>query len=122
MKTFWQTSSMFSPIVVRLLARHARGKPLTDLEIAQRSGLTPHQVLVISQNTTWTGVDLPTMQKFLKGCNLDFCDRRQMKRVTVYIREQVRLTSLNRSNYRYLRRSPDWKNFYEPLMRRLSNL
>jgi hypothetical protein len=119
MRTFYELSDIYCPLVVRLLARQRNGPPLSTLEIATRSGLTPHQVEALSWSTNWRGVDLDTMRRFLTGCGVNFCSRKDMKRVTEYIRVQVKLAKMNRSNYRYLRRSPDWKSLYEPMFLRL---
>lgn len=117
MRNFYELSKKFPPIAVRLLARHPRGAPLTDLEIATKGGLTTHQVSTISWSTSWSGIDIFTMERFLKGSNFDFCNYRQVRRVAVYIREQHILQKLNRSTYRYLRHSPDWKSVYEPMIK-----
>lgn len=122
MITFWKRAQAFPPILVRLLAKHKQhgygGKPLTDAEIADASGLTQIQVAAISQGTNWTGIDLPTMRQFLTGCRLDFCDRVAMKRATEYCRVQARLAKQNRTTWTYLRISPLWKTLYAPMIQR----
>ena len=122
MITFWQRSKNYTPLLVRLLAKNTArsdcARPLTDHEIALRGGLQPFQVQSISWNTDWHGIDLPTMQRFLVGCGIDFCNRRQMNRVDTYCRRQITLARLNRPNWCYLRRSPLWKTLYAPMMKR----
>lgn len=113
--SFWMHSNRFPPILVRLLARHQHGAPLSETEIAEASGLQPWQVSALSMNTTWAGVDLPTMQKFLKGCRMDFCDSAQMKRAYAYSRYQVKLGRMNRTTFRHLRRSKAWFSLYHPM-------
>jgi len=112
MTTFWKQCERYSPILVRLLARHPHGKPLTDEEIAVRSGntLTPLQVADLSQRATWGSVDVLTMRRYLTACGVDFCNRKQMKRIDAYLR--------SKPNFKYLRTSPAWNSFYLPLMLR----
>lgn len=107
--TFWQRSKLFSPALIRLLARSKRyGAPISAVEIAQRSGL--HRVMVegISQNCDWESIDLPTMQLFTQACHFDFCATADMRRAEDYLRRKP--------SFRHLRTSPDWKSFYLPLM------
>jgi hypothetical protein len=40
-----------------------------------------------------------------------------MHAVQIYIQEQIRLGHSARSNWTYLRRSPEWKTLYAPMMR-----
>lgn len=106
--TFWQRSSRIPPILVRMLARRRHGPPLTDTEIATASGLAPSQVFAIAQCTDWTGIDVPTMRRFLQACGVDFEDRKQMVRIDAYLRA--------RPSWQYLRTSPLWRSYFEPLM------
>jgi hypothetical protein len=115
--TFWIKAERYPPILCRLLARHTRGKPLTTEEITQRSGLPRMAVLTLSFSATWAGTDLPTMRKFLQGCGIDFCNRTQFKRRENYLALQARLAGKNCRNWAYLRASPEWGTFYEPMMR-----
>lgn len=110
-------ATLFPPVLVRLLARVPNGKPLSDVDIAIRADLTPAQVLAISWSTTWHGIGLPTMRKFVTGCGVDFCSAPRMHAVQIYIQEQIRLGHSARSNWTYLRRSPEWKTLYAPMMR-----
>lgn len=109
--TVWTRADRLPPILIRLLARRRSGPPLSDLEIAERSGLPLFTVATLSQCTSWEGVDLPTMRKFLAGCGLDFTQYRVWNRVMAYLKSPV-------GNFKYLRTHPLWKTHYEPLMLR----
>lgn len=108
--TFWSRAASLPPILVRLLARRRHGPPLTDAEIAQASGLSVHQVFILSQCTSWEGIDLPTMRKFLIGCEADFENSQHMDRIDYYLRAKPAPT------WKFLRKSPSWNSFYKPLM------
>lgn len=110
--TFWIKSKDFCPAIVRCLARHPRGDALTAAEIAQRSGLSVELINAISQQTSWHGIDLPTMQKYLVGCGLDFENRRQMKRANAYRGRPI--------TWRHLKRLPDWSSFWVPLIKKIA--
>lgn len=108
--SFWTRAETIPPILVRLLARRRHGPPLTDAEISAASGLSVAQVFAISQCTDWSGIDLPTMRKFLVACEVDFESFTQMKRVDSYL--------ASNPTWQALRKSPQWKPYFEPLMRR----
>lgn len=108
--SFWTKAEEFPPILVRLLARRRHGPPLTDEEISRASGIPIYQVFLISQSLDWKGIDIPTMRAFLQACGLDFEDWRQMDRVKRY--------GHSRPTWQYLRKSPLWKPYFEPLMNR----
>lgn len=120
--TFWDKALRYPPVLVRLLARHRRGQPLSELEISQRSGLPVHQIHILSQCKGWESVDLLTMQAFLRGCGFDLEKRGDLKRANAYIAEQAKLAARRRANWRYLRVHPDWHTLFEPLMRRYLGL
>lgn len=109
-ETFWTRVNRFSPILCRLLARHPYGPPLTEAEIAQRSGLAPYQILTLSALPSWHGVDLFTMKRFTEACGLDFTSSKTCKRIEVYLK--------GRPTFKYLRRSPHWDSFYRPMIER----
>lgn len=114
---FTDYARRFPPILVRLLANHPkkhvpRSAPLTDEEIAQASGLSAAHVYYLSHATDWKGIDFPTMIAFIRGCNVDFENAKQMKRVSSYLRIKPRPT------WQTLRKSPLWKPFFDPLIRR----
>lgn len=112
---FWQTSQLVPPIVARLMAKSPAGI-LTDSQIALVSGLSNDEVFLMSHKTTWDGIDIPTMKRFLMGCGVDFCNRRQVGRVKQYLRSLS--STRRRTNWKYLRTSPEWKRRYEPLLLR----
>jgi hypothetical protein len=106
------TLPQYPPILCRLLARHKRGAPFTVQHIAEHGGLTEVEVLLISQRTDWGGIDVFTMRRFLRGCGIDFCSRTCMHRLHCYLRSNP--------NWAYLRRSPDWLSYYNPLLQTYS--
>jgi len=110
--TFWERAQVFPPILCRLLAREQRGghpAALTDADLSNKSGLTMYQVSTISQLLSWDEVELSAMHRFVQACGLDFCDPKEMKRLTMYMR---------RGRMRYLRKHPLWNNQFEPLLQR----
>lgn len=109
--TFWTRCERFPPVLVRLLARHKHGPPLTDGEIAQASGLPIHQVACISASTDWRGIDLPTARQFTVACGVDFTNAKDMERVESYMRM--------RPTWKYLRKDKAWATFYQPLIHML---
>lgn len=96
-------------MLVRLLARHKGGLPLTTEEIAQRSGgeLSEWDVTVISSCPNWNTVPMGKMRAFLTACDTDFCNRAVMKRKTVYLK--------SKNKFHYLQRSPEWVGILRPL-------
>lgn len=109
---FWSRIERFPPILVRLLARtKPRGPALTTTEIAKRSGLTANQVAAISEQVTWNGIDVYEMRAFLNGCNLNFVsDPASLDRIYSYLRK--------RPTWKFLRVHPQWREVFEPLLRR----
>lgn len=108
--TFWERADNLPPILVRLLARKAHGRPLALHEIAEASRLPIIEVYYLSESTSWDGVPVNKMRSFLSACGCDFCDPKQMRRVDGYVQ--------SKPTWQYLRKSPDWRAYYEPLMRR----
>ncbi len=104
---FWARARRFPPILVRLLAHDERGWPMSDDQIAARSGLSLFTVQIISQALDWSCCDVVTMQKYLVACNRDLEDRHQRHRAYQF---------LERPTWQRLRRSPQWKSLYEPLL------
>lgn len=66
-----------------------------------------YTICSVSHQTTWDRIDLEVMRRFLQGCQLDFCEREQMNRMTMY---------LANGRMSYLRRSPHWKSVFKPLL------
>ncbi len=105
---FWTRLNRYPPVLCRLLAREKRGRPLTTVEIAERSGLPPAKVEAISASVSWEGVEALEMMRFIQACGCDFDAQKDMRRVEDYLRKRPKFT--------YLRRSPQWKNYYYPLV------
>jgi hypothetical protein len=122
---FFQRTQSFPPILLRLLARHKGGKPLTTHEIADRSGtgigtdvcsintdvcnrLSPLEVMEFSKQTSWKGIGALEMFAFMRGCNLMLDDTATMRRTLDYLRKNP--------NFEYLRANPDWDSYYRPLL------
>lgn len=115
---FFERAKRFPPVLCRLLARRRHGSPLTTVEIAAASGLKPFVVEALSDATDWTGVDIFVLQKFTRGCGIDFTDGHSMKRKTVYLRGKVQNGRRVPPSFAYLRRSPNWSSYYQPMVRR----
>lgn len=111
-KTFWQRAEQLPPCLVRLLARHPHGKPLTDKEISHRMGWENVicAVRFLAEKTDWEGITLDSMRLFLQACNVDFENVVQMKRVDSYLRSKPSFT--------YLRKSPEWSTKWAPMLQR----
>jgi hypothetical protein len=114
---FWSRFDTFCPLFLRILARHPRGKPLTTLEIAERSGLSPAQIEAISWQTDWRGIDLPTIRAYMAGVGIDLMSRSDVRRIRMYLRTSTR--DPNRK-FPYLRRSDLWKTTYLPMLNKLA--
>ena len=112
--SFWLRAMRYPPCLVRLLARHPHGDPLSDGEIAQRSGLSRYQVGVIASSVSWDEITLGDMRRFLNGCGIDFCDAYCMKKVSVYL-NGVRIGKCKMS--KYLRKARNFKTELEHLIR-----
>ena len=112
---FWERLDRYPPILCRLLARHPRGKAFSSVEIADRSGLSVMQVIAISNQTDWSGVDLPTARRFMLGCSTDLSNRSHCIRMHMYLRLQAKDPS---KRFMFLRKSGEWDSYYLPLLRR----
>lgn len=118
--TFWEKLDAFPPIQCRLLARvKPGGPPKGNAQIAQESGLSVLQVVALSEQTDWAGVDVPTMRRFTRACGVDFENPGSMKRITMYLRGHNRKGYHIAPKFEYLRTSPDWDSFYRPLAEKL---
>lgn len=115
--SFWKKARRFPPFVVRMLARWNYSRVMTDAEVAMESehsgptsesGLSVQLVGVLSSATSWRGIDLPTMQRFLIGCHLDFENAQQMHRINQYLRRNP--------NWKHLKTSPEWNSRWVPLI------
>jgi hypothetical protein len=106
----------FVPILVRLLARDPRGRPLTTAEIAERSGLFPMEIETLSRATSWDGVTIPTYRSFCRACNLDLMNSQQAKRNEVYLNGKLVNGVRQPCLWLFLKRDPAWETYYRPLM------
>lgn len=106
---FYAKSDKIPPILARLLARRKNGPPLSDIEIADRSGLSIIMVHAISQSLTWEDIPIVTMRQFMEACGVDIENPEQFNRVMAYLRKPT---------WKYLRTSPLWKTYYLPLIQR----
>jgi len=112
---FWDRLVRYPPILCRLLARVPRGRPLTDVEIADRGGLSALQVQAIGNQTDWTGIDLPTARRFMVGCDTDLSHRPTVIRIYSYLRNEAKNPA---NRFVYLRKAPNWTAYYRPLLTR----
>jgi hypothetical protein len=109
--TFYDRAAIFSPALVRLLARDGKyGEPLDTLRIQRDcNGLFSHfEIEALSQATSWKGIDIERMQAFTVACGIDLCDSKTMRRVTDYFRKDP--------TFKYLMRSKRWGDYYRPLL------
>jgi hypothetical protein len=115
---FSEYMAIFPPAVCRLLARseNSRGqsvRPLTDREIADRSGLGLDEVRALAWAKSWNNVPAPTMVAFSKACGLDFDDRQTMRK---HLRWLKRMAGRWEIAGHYLRRDPEWETKWQPLI------
>ena len=110
--SFTSTAKKYPPVLCRLLARNRRNA-LSNWEFFQRVTLTAFEIEQISRLTSWDNVPFGTMQKFLKGCGIDFENWRQMGRLNDFIKSQAN----QGSPWRHLRKSREWLSYYEPLLK-----
>lgn len=104
---FWTKATMLPPIMIRLLAKEGP-KPLTTEQIAERSGLSPERITSISWLTTWGGVDIVEMEKFLKACDRDFMNYRSWKAIQNYIKNPA-------ATFKFLQLGEEYEALLKPL-------
>jgi hypothetical protein len=113
---FWEKANTFRPPLVRMMARKGN-RPMTAIEVADASiYLMPATVEAITQSLDWRGIDIHQMQSYLVACNMDFCDigvGGDMRRAENYFKR-----TNGRPQFDHLRRSPEWKTYWKPLMTR----
>lgn len=114
--SFWRRANQFPPYVVRLLARDDKAL-LSNAEIGRRCGVSEFEVASMSREKSWDAIPLGLVRKFLVACRCDFEDHADMKRVTTYLKGKKRNGARIPPQYNYLRQSPEWASFYEPLIR-----
>ncbi len=110
MTSFWKHAEKYPPCLVRLLARHRNGPPLTTTDIVGRSGLDHYTVSAISFSVSWDDIRFGQMEAFLLACDCDFTNRAAMNRKAVYLK-------LPRK-FHYLKRSPEWESVLQHLVAR----
>lgn len=108
----------FPPIVCRLLARPPSAKaksqrPLTDREIAVRSGLRLDQVLSLSWLCTWENVPVDIMLRFSRACGIYLNDYQNIQK---HYRLVSRMAGRWLTGKHYLRRDPAWDVKWKPLV------
>lgn len=109
---FYEKLRTFPPLVCRLLARrlleNGKVRAMTDVELADASGLSTSEVRSLSWKTSWDDVPVDTLQRFSLACGVDFTSRDSMRAHRSYIK--------NSPNFRYLRKHPDWNAVFRPLV------
>ena len=117
MTSFWARCAKYPPVLVRLLARHCKGgRSLSNAEVAERSGrLSAFDVAMISRLKAWNVVELGDMRAFLNGCGIDFCSRKDMKRVENYLAKAKTKHWWAQPDC-YLRKAPHWESELKPLI------
>lgn len=111
LRNIWTKLEIFSPVMVRLLAadrKRGTSWDLSDEEIAERAGMTVKEVQRIYWNKTWDDITLGQMKRFVKACNVDFANPKQMRVHSNFI--------CKRTKGIHLRRSKNHK-LYESLIR-----
>lgn len=121
----------FPPIVCRLLARelHAKGaaqRVLSDDEIAARSGLNLYHVRMLSELHSWDSVPVHDMDRFTKGCGIDFDDHASVRRHRRYMTAKGRPVSIRGEvrkipTWRYLRKDASWDLRWRMMIQRHNN-
>ena len=113
---FYERIDKYPPVLVRLMARKPRAngngngtRPLTTIEISDRSGLPVSMVEGLSHATTWKGVDVYTVRDFTVACGVDFTNPLHMKRLAQYLHK--------RGAFHYLRKAEDWGSYYVHLVK-----
>lgn len=82
----------FPPTWCRLVARKKNGcRGMTTREIAEASGLPKSTVSDISKRTSWSGLQIETIEKFSTGCGVDLLRCHSQKRF-LKTRKMVHLT------------------------------
>jgi hypothetical protein len=108
-------AEQYPPILVRLLARHRNGAPLTTAEISARVAqqgwpMSAYLIGNISASLDWDDIPFGAMRAFLAACEMDFTDRAAMQRKRVYMKMTVKT-----AKFTYLQKSPEWESVLRPL-------
>lgn len=109
---FWSKLDRYPPLVVRLLASKripGKGKlALTDEEIASRSGLALSDIKSLSWLASWDTVPMGRVKQFSEACGVYLNSRGSMRTISCYLN--------NRPSYKYLRKSPMWRDQFQPMI------
>lgn len=72
-----------SPQFCRLIARVGHGhacRPMTNLELAQVSGLSPQTIYLLSRRSTWNTTSVEVMWRFTMACGVDIrCPKKAIR-------------------------------------------
>jgi len=113
--TFWDKAEFFPPVCIRLLARKfPSGPPLSNQDISKLSGLTIFEVAHLSQQVDWTGVDVPTMRRYVTACNLDLENADAVHRARTYLRGKTKKGTWVPPRFSDIQRSPIWVSELQP--------
>lgn len=112
------TRTTFPPIVCRLLARDLKARanaqrPLTDEELAERSGFRLDQIKAFSWLCSWDHVPVQIMEQFSKACGINFTDYNAMQRHHRFIN---RMEGGWLTGKHYLRRDHEWETKWRPMI------
>lgn len=88
---------------------------MTNAELSQRSGIPMFQVAAMSQQVNWSGIDLPTMKRFLDACGLDLEDSIELKRAQTYMRGKRRNGFEVPPRFSRHQNAPHWESELRPL-------
>jgi len=108
-KFWYRRLEKIPPLLLRVLARKRRGRPFTDQELVERSGLSVGQIRLLGEKLDWSSVTIDEMKKFFECCGIDLFSRTDWHRVTAYLRTKPKWT--------YLKKSQDWPTHRKRLLR-----
>lgn len=114
--SYYTYAEQYPPILVRLLARHKNGPPLTTTEISQRVAsygwpMSAYRIGLISMEVDWEFIPFGEMRAFLHACDMDFTDRVAMKRKQEYMKMEAKT-----AKFTYLNKSPEWETILKQLV------
>lgn len=106
---FSQRLDRYPPILVRLLTTWGRGAKAwmpSDAQIAKAGGLSMADVKRLAYSTSWAGIPIDLIDRYLAGCKVDLQNRREFGRL-----EYMRL----QGTFEHARRSPLWDGYLSEL-------
>lgn len=86
-----------------MLAKHKKGLAKTAHEIARDGSIPYREVETLSRSITWEGTPINIVKGYLIGCELDFCNPVQMRRLHEYLR---------RPQWVHLKKSPHYDPYF----------